>query len=57
MTNKEKAEMTYKILQKRKKRRAKKAEQDFLAHTIGNIAKTYKRNNKGKRWGEIWLNL
>ena len=53
MTNKEKAEMTYKILQKRKKRRAKKAEQDFLAHTIGNIDKTYKRNNKGKRWGEI----
>ncbi|KEH91660.1 hypothetical protein Z962_p0036 (plasmid) [Clostridium botulinum C/D str. BKT12695] len=53
MTNKEKALLTYELLQKRKREGEKQAERDFMAHTIGSIAKTYKRNNKGKRWGEI----
>jgi len=54
MTNKEKAEMTYKILQKRKKRRAKKAEQDFLAHAAANVDRIYKKNYPGrKRRGEL----
>ena len=54
MTNKEKAKITYEILQKRKKRKAKKANQDFVAHMAENVDKIYKRNYpRRKRRGQI----
>ncbi|MCD3194226.1 hypothetical protein G8S49_01370 [Clostridium botulinum C] len=49
MTNKEKALLTYEILQKRKKIKAKKAEQDFLAYAAANIDRIYKKNYPGRR--------
>lgn len=54
MTNKEKSIITYRILQQRRKAKERKNKDDFLAHTIGNIDRVYRRNYRGtKRRGQI----
>ncbi|MCD3217458.1 MULTISPECIES: hypothetical protein [Clostridium] len=52
MTNKEKAQLTYKALQKRKEARKKKQERDYNGVTIQNIDKAYKRLRRNKRIGQ-----
>ncbi|MEW9093975.1 MAG: hypothetical protein AB2417_02735 [Clostridiaceae bacterium] len=43
LTNREKAQKTYEILQQRKVERRYKADGDFLAYTAANVDRTYKR--------------
>lgn len=45
MDNKEKALLTYKILQKRKKRKAKKIEQEYVDYEVRRMAASKKSNH------------
>lgn len=55
MLNKhEKAIEMYEALKKRRAIKAKRTEQDFLAHTSANVDRIYKKNYPGmKRRGQI----
>lgn len=50
LSNKEKAEMTYKELQKRKKIRERKKEQDFMESLKYRVEKA---SHYQKKWGEL----
>ncbi|WP_223316890.1 hypothetical protein [Clostridium botulinum] len=52
MTNKEKAELTYKALQRRKEARRKRQERDYKGVTIQNIDRAYKKLRRNKRIGQ-----
>ena len=47
--NKEKAQKTYEMLQKRKEKKARKTEGDFPAHTAKSVDRTYKRTYQGRK--------
>lgn len=49
LSNREKAIMTYTILQKRKKRRVKQSNSDYINKRFDAIDKIYKRMSNGNR--------
>lgn len=54
LNNHEKALQTYEVLKKRKEEKEKKTYQDFLAHTVANMDRVYKKNSHGrKRRGQL----
>ncbi|ACO86207.1 hypothetical protein [Clostridium botulinum] len=54
MSNRDKANKTYILLQQRKRNKERRKEQDYMLHAIENLDRTYKKNYKGlKRRGQI----
>lgn len=54
MSNKEVADITYKMLQRRKKEKARRRERDVMSIININVDRVYKKNYKGtKRRGQI----
>ncbi|EPY2306811.1 hypothetical protein ACXATD_002479 [Clostridium sporogenes] len=54
MSNKERANKTYILLQQRKRNKERRKEQDYMLHIMENMDRTYKKNYKGlKRRGQI----
>jgi len=54
LSNHDKAVQTYEILKKRREEKKKKSYQDFLAHTVANMDRVYKKNSQGrKRRGQL----
>ncbi len=54
MSNRDKANKTYILLQRRKRNKERRKEQDYMLHVIDNMDMAYKKNYKGlKRRGQI----